>query len=247
MKGRFKLPALVLSRRNVGEADRLVTFFTREHGLIRAVAKGVRKIPSRRGGHLEPYTLALALLTVSRAGAYVGAVETLNHFPELRESQSAMRVAHHITTTLLGLFEEGDAEPQLFDAVTEAWHMLPSLPESKAHVLEATLMSLALTQAGMMPNLTACRQCGVRAPNESIILDPQQGGWRCLLCHGGFSGTRYSMQPALLKVLRFIHTNPSQALRVSLQQDEAAQMIAGMRAYVAEVTQQPSLGELSYG
>ena len=49
--------ALVLFRKNIGESDRLVTFLTKEHGIIRAIAKGVRKIPSSRGGHVEPFTL----------------------------------------------------------------------------------------------------------------------------------------------------------------------------------------------
>jgi DNA repair protein RecO (recombination protein O) len=247
MKGRLKLPALVLSRRNFGEADRLITFFTREHGLVKAIAKGVRKIPSRRGGHLEPYTSVLALLTASRAGVYVGAVETLDHFPKLSADQFSLHIAGHLTKTILGLFDEEDVQPELFDALHEAWQLLPELDEVKAQVLEATLMSFALTQAGVMPNLTACRQCGIKAPHESIVLDPGQGGWRCLLCHGGFSGTRYSMQPNLLKVLRFIQTNPAQALRIKLAGDQAAQMIAGMRAYVAEVTHQPGMNELSYG
>lgn len=243
MKGRHKLEALVLARRNFGEADRLVTFFTREHGLVKAIAKGVRKIPSRRGGHLEPFTFVLTLLTSSRAGSYVGAVETLDHFADLKESQYSLQIASHISATILGLFEEEDPQPELFDALFEACRMLPMLDEAKAHLLEATLMSFALTQAGLKPDLTACRQCGVRQPVESIVLDAYQGGWRCLLCHGGFSGTRYSLSPVLLKVLRFIQTNPSQALRVRLQDEQAAQMIAGMRAYVAAVTQQPSLAD----
>ncbi|MBI3255415.1 MAG: DNA repair protein RecO [Candidatus Andersenbacteria bacterium] len=243
MKGRQKLEALVLARRNSGEADQLVTFFTREHGLVRALAKGVRKIPSRRGGHLEPFTFVLTLLTTSRAGSYVGAVETLDHLGELKAEAASLRIASHIAATIMGLFEEGDVQAELFDAFFEACRMLPMLDEAKAHLLEATLMSFALTRAGLKPDLTACRQCGVRQPAESIVLDAYQGGWRCLLCHGGFSGTRYSLSPTLLKVLRFIQTNPSQALRVRLPQDQAAQMIAGVRAYVAAVTQQPMLSE----
>lgn len=45
--------AIVLKRRNVGEADRMITLFTQEYGKIRVIAKGIRRIQSRRASHLE--------------------------------------------------------------------------------------------------------------------------------------------------------------------------------------------------
>lgn len=50
-----KLHAIVLKRANFSEADRLVTVFSREKGKITLVAKGVRRIKSRRAPHLEPF------------------------------------------------------------------------------------------------------------------------------------------------------------------------------------------------
>lgn len=44
----------ILKRRNFGEADRIVTIFSKDSGKITVIAKGVRKITSRRGGLLEP-------------------------------------------------------------------------------------------------------------------------------------------------------------------------------------------------
>ena len=43
----FRTQAIILSRRDFGEADRLLTLFTPHHGKIRAIAKGARK-PSAR-------------------------------------------------------------------------------------------------------------------------------------------------------------------------------------------------------
>ena len=47
----------VIKRKNFGEADRLLTIFSKNNGKITAIAKGVRKITSRRGGLLEPFNL----------------------------------------------------------------------------------------------------------------------------------------------------------------------------------------------
>lgn len=50
----LKTEGIVLYRRNLGEADRIVTFFTSDFGKISVVAKGVRRPKSKKAGHLEP-------------------------------------------------------------------------------------------------------------------------------------------------------------------------------------------------
>ena len=50
----YRDQAIVLRTQKLGEADRIITLFTREHGRIRAVAKGVRRTKSRWGARLEP-------------------------------------------------------------------------------------------------------------------------------------------------------------------------------------------------
>jgi DNA repair protein RecO (recombination protein O) len=49
---------IVLKRINTGEADRIITIFTKSHGKIRALGKGIRRITSRRSGNLELFNLA---------------------------------------------------------------------------------------------------------------------------------------------------------------------------------------------
>ncbi|HVN15979.1 MAG TPA: DNA repair protein RecO, partial [Anaerolineales bacterium] len=52
----FRMEAIVLRHGDWGEADRLLTLYTREQGKVRAIAKGARKLTSRKAGHLEPFT-----------------------------------------------------------------------------------------------------------------------------------------------------------------------------------------------
>lgn len=49
--------SLVIKTYNLAEADRIVVFLTREHGMIRGVAKGVKRLKSRFGSSLEPYSI----------------------------------------------------------------------------------------------------------------------------------------------------------------------------------------------
>src|SRR5690606_33360082 len=52
----YRDEAVVVSQHKLGEADRIVTLLTRQHGLVRAVAKGVRRTKSRFGARLEPFS-----------------------------------------------------------------------------------------------------------------------------------------------------------------------------------------------
>ena len=61
----LKTEAIVLRHSDMGEADRLLTLFSRDAGIIRAVAKGVRRIHSKKAGHLEPFTRVSLMLARS--------------------------------------------------------------------------------------------------------------------------------------------------------------------------------------
>ena len=52
----FGVDAVVLRHADYGEADRILTLYTRQLGKTRAIVKGARKITSRKAGHLEPFT-----------------------------------------------------------------------------------------------------------------------------------------------------------------------------------------------
>ena len=58
---------VVLRTVKLGEADRIVTLLTRDHGKIRAVAKGVRRTKSRFGGRLEPFMRVSLLIAEGRS------------------------------------------------------------------------------------------------------------------------------------------------------------------------------------
>ena len=145
--------ALVFSRKNVQEADRLVTFFTREEGLIRVIAKGVRKIPSSRGGHLEPCTLISAVIHESKTGIYAGKVETEEYFHELREDIDAFGRACEQVKLFHRLFDVHQPVPELFDALISAWRTYPLLSPEKRVAMDAAIALLIVQHAGVLPDM----------------------------------------------------------------------------------------------
>src|SRR5215831_19514976 len=92
----YRTAAVVLKRMDLGEADRIVTFFSRDQGKVRAVAKGVRRVTSRSAGHIEPFTVTDVLFAVGRELDVVSQADTIESFRELREQLDLTTHAYYL-------------------------------------------------------------------------------------------------------------------------------------------------------
>lgn len=230
---REKIEALVLSRRNVGDADRLVTLFSKDHGLIRVLAKGVRVVPSRRGSHLEPFTNVLALVTGEQGRYFLTASETNNYFQALHNDQDALMRAHLITRVVIGLFNEGDKQDYLYHALNDCWDILPGCTLVKRSLLEIAIYLATLKLAGYFPQLKSCRVCGSRQVDEAVVLDERHGGWVCLACRVSLAAATKSITKDGLKILRYLAMYPERALKISVDQRVVRQLEEALRQYVS--------------
>ncbi len=240
---RDKLQALVLSRRSVGEADRLMTLFSREKGIIKVVAKGVRRIPSRRGGHGEPLTQVVALVTGSQGRFFLQAADTQQYFRPLHDDQEAVKGVQRVVHVMMNVLEEEAVYARLYDALLQACELWPSLPYAKRCLLETALVLLSLREAGVLPLLGRCQRCRTKIPSEAVVLDPGQGSWFCLSCLSVrrnslsvMSRARSSLTPDMLKVLRYVSEYPEKALNISLSSEQAKQLVRAWREYVVSLT-----------
>ena len=76
----YRDQALVLRTQKLGEADRIVTLFTKEHGRLRAVAKGVRRTKSKFGARLEPASHVDIQLYTGKTFDVVTQVESVENY-----------------------------------------------------------------------------------------------------------------------------------------------------------------------
>lgn len=152
----FRTPALILKRRDLGEADRLLTLFTPEYGKIDAVAKGARKPTSTKTGHVELYTRADVLIAKGRDLDVLVQVEMQEPFLALREDLVRGAYASY-AVELLDRFaygaDEADAH-MLFVLLNATLERLCSAEDPRlamryyeVHLLEAV---------GFRPELSEC-------------------------------------------------------------------------------------------
>ena len=76
----YRDEAVVLRTHKLGEADRIVTMISRQHGKVRAVAKGVRRTGSRFGARLEPFMVVDAQFYIGRSLDIVQQAETIGSY-----------------------------------------------------------------------------------------------------------------------------------------------------------------------
>ena len=72
--------AVVLRTYKLGEADRIISMLSRDHGKVRAVARGVRRTSSKFGGRFDPFNHVDLQLVVGRSLDVVSQVETITAY-----------------------------------------------------------------------------------------------------------------------------------------------------------------------
>jgi len=188
----YSVDAFVLRMRPLGEADRILTLFSAEHGKLTAVAKGVRKTQSKFGARLDFMARSALTLHAGRSLHVITSARLLGTAWERVVEPELYSLASYIAEAIDGLCEPDLAVPELFDLLTEFQTVtaLPVPANAKARSLDAlrVVMELRILSAlGFAPELDACARCGTplgRRPfaGGKAALAPEAGGLVCRRC-----------------------------------------------------------------
>jgi DNA repair protein RecO (recombination protein O) len=189
---------VVLRHTDWGEADRLLVVFSREAGKLRAVAKGVRKMRSRKAGHLEPFTRVKILMARGRDFWILTQAETVDMYMPVRDDLLRTAYAGYVIELLDRFtYEEGENR-SLYQLLVETLERVSGLPDpfSAVRYYEIRLLDLL----GFRPELGRCVQCGAAIQPEDQYFDSMYGGAVCPGC-GQHSA---SAQPVSMQTLKFL-------------------------------------------
>src|SRR3954465_514070 len=103
---RYVTDAIVLSRFDYGEADRILTVMTPGGGKIKAIAKGIRRQKSRIGGSLEPLAELRLALAQGRTFDVVTQVEVIHPWLRMRDDLVSFGTASYLAELANGTLEE---------------------------------------------------------------------------------------------------------------------------------------------
>ena len=174
----YRDEGVVLRAQKLGEADRIVTLLTRDHGRVRAVAKGVRRTSSRIGARLEPFGHVDVQFYEGRSLDGVTQVETIasygaqlvHDYARYTAGQAMLETAERLTP------EEREPSVQQYLLLVGGLRALVSGEHDSGLVLDSYLVR-SLSVAGWAPSFDACARCGLPGPHRSFHVSA--GGALC--------------------------------------------------------------------
>jgi len=193
----YKVEAVVLRHSDWGEADRLLGLFTREKGKLRVIAKGARKIRSRKAGHLEPFTRVTLMLARAHDMPIVTQAETVDAYQPLREDLVKTGYAAYVIELLDRFtYEEGE-NPPLYTLLVDTLARLAV--EADVWLLLRYYEVQLLDALGYRPELSYCTACHTEIRPEDQFFSADAGGVLCPNCGPGRPGSR----PVSLEALKY--------------------------------------------
>jgi DNA repair protein RecO (recombination protein O) len=161
--GLVNTDAIVLRTYNLAEADRIAVCLTRSAGLVRAVAKGARRMKSRFGASLEPFTLIRLAFNEreNRELVSMSNTEILKSHFDLAAKLEISEILAYMGELVGDFAPPHEANEKLFRMVAACIDALEAAPESARLVLRYFEVWL-LRLAGFFPDVRSCAECGVR-------------------------------------------------------------------------------------
>ena len=233
----FRTKALILKRRNFGEADRQLTLLTPYYGKFDALAKGARKPASKKTGHVELFMKSDILIAKGRTLDLITQAEMIEPYLPVREELERGAYASYAAELLDRFtFDSDDTDThRLFDLLDNTFERLCK-DEDIRRVIRYYELRL-LDEVGFRPELTEC--VIMREDVEAVeqFFSFGDGG---VVSPEGASHTAglVSLPVNTLKLLRFFQRSPyeqttSLTINEKLHRD-AERLMLGYLSYILE-------------
>ena len=225
----FRSHAIILSRRDFGESDRLLTLFTPQHGKIRAIAKGARKPSAKLSGHVELFSRSDCVIHRGRNLHILAQAELVDAYLGLRDDLGRGAYGNYIAE-LLNRFtaDEEDAGDQLFMLLHETLSRIATAydPRLAARFFELRLLDLV----GFRPELQECVITRASLLPEPQFFSNEEGGVVSRAAAPLQSSRLLELDFNTLKLLRHLQRSSDSyaalgRLRVTAKQHENAERI----------------------
>jgi DNA repair protein RecO (recombination protein O) len=180
----YKTRGIIIKRINLGEADKIITFYTATRGKMRARAIGVRKQESKLAGSLELFMHSDLILARGRNLDVVTSAQAINSFSNLRSDLKKTSFAYFSIELIEKFVPEELKDTRIFSLLAET---LKVLNNSKLKSLYYSAFLLAfeirlLNFLGFAPQISRCLHCAENGKLAKFYFSAQLGGILCENC-----------------------------------------------------------------
>ncbi|MGC8878117.1 MAG: DNA repair protein RecO [Anaerolineae bacterium] len=229
----YRTEALILHRTDFGEADRLLHVLTPRLGRLRLLAKGVRKLSSRKAGHVELFTHVNLLVARGSTFDIVSQAEVLEPFRQLHEDLERASMAYYVGELVIRFTEEQDENAPLFHLTLNTFDRLCTARDPLLALRFFELHTLELT--GYRPQLYFCVACQRHLEPVLNYFSPPLGGVLCPR-HKGQAEHMTPLTLPTFKVLRYMQTESwEQVATLRLNSEIHMELESHLRDFIVHV------------
>jgi DNA repair protein RecO (recombination protein O) len=212
----YRYTGIILSKKDVAEADRLYVIYTLEAGKIRALAKSVRKPQSKMAGFLENFSLANIIIAKSQGTGKITSVITENNFSNLRNNLEALSAVFEVSGIFNKLVSWENPDKELFYLFSEYLESVDLAAAEKNgekfDIFNFSFILKALNILGYKIEANICVACGKKITTGNNSFSAEHGGAVCPECASS-GGNKIVISDNSIKLIRIFFNNSIKSLR----------------------------------
>lgn len=185
------------------EDDRLLTILTGNYGVLSAYARGAKGLKGKLVSSTELLCYSRFVLFKNKDKIYIDSAESERIFFGIRQDIEKLSLAAYMADLLIHLAPKEEEAKEQLRLMLNGLHMLET--DKRSMLFVKALFELRLmTLSGYMPDLVACRDCGI-FEDDSMAFIPQTGELTCKNCHTRPNdGQLFPISKGILTAMRHI-------------------------------------------
>jgi DNA repair protein RecO (recombination protein O) len=208
------------------ESSAVVSLVTEGMGLVRAMARGAKRV---RNGFLGPLDkCVLYRVRLGRRGEgllHLNAASVREPFGALRRDPARFHAAEMVLEVAGDLMREGESQPDLFRLAAFSLKVLERAPRDRIALATTLFLVRAAALSGHLPEIDHCVACGLPVDDERPLVSPARGGALHASCAEREPGARAVPRP-VLDLLRELRRRPAAEI---LRTQEPGGTLRGLR------------------
>ena len=177
--------AINLKSYNLNDADKIIVMYSKDNGLIKGVAKGIKKPNSKLGARMDLLVANSLQLLKGRSMDTIIQAQTVNNFKKTREDFDKLMYSSYISELVMNFGEGSEAaSKEIYDLLYKALNRISDAEEKKDALIAVIKFQLKLLLImGFCVELDTCLCCRERVLDEEMYFSSKMGGIVCIECN----------------------------------------------------------------
>lgn len=177
--------AINLKAYNLNDADKIIVMYSKENGLIKGVAKGIKKPKSKLGARMDLLVANSLQLIKGRSMDTIIQAHTLNHFRKTREDINKLMLSSYVSEVVMNFGEGSEsASKEIYNLLYKALSKISESDNKKDMLIAAIKFQLKiLLIMGFCVELDTCLCCREQVLDEDMYFSASMGGIICKECN----------------------------------------------------------------